>query len=982
MSKESSKTDLMYEITYNPKFVPRRSLKVNIKTITIEGENRYFMKNHETGSLYDLSEFGSDLWNLIDGKRTVKEITEAMEGIYKNLRPDLVKESLLYYAEEGNLEAVLEPVKEKRVNIVSAFQVRVTLIRESKKFLQSIDRVFRSLFRKPLLWLSVAFVAVMGLIFAGNFMSIFTNKANFEIMGSTVVGFFFYYFLVLGPIIAVHEIAHGLTLVHYGGEPREMGTGLYFFGPMFYVDVTDGWTLNRFQRIMIFAAGSLSTIMIGSIIMVVQYLGRFPPSISHVLTMATFYCFYGLLVDLSPLLEADGYYILCDVVKIPDLREKSFNYLKKGARRILRKPVEKESEPLTNKTKAILLIYAALAIVWAVYLVFRSLMIASFMAEDTSVSVLNVSTPILLNKPLTITPVVLCIASVLYFSMVMSGYGVMIFMALKKTVRRTLRFEAIHDRDLSVFMYLPKHVPQSLFTSLKHKMAKAAKNFTHNFSVRQTGSMCVVGLRLSSAKLAMVQIREHFRKIEKKFDNVYQSFLKRHKNEILESAWTYGPQKTSLPVLLSEMAKQAVSAGTPEAKAVVSDVIEKQTKTELYLLNSVYAKVWTVELPPTLLHEVAETLLPTLLAEDLSVTDLYDEVEDFKKQTIYGFDSLAKLAGESQRGLQEALRHPEKYHVISFFEPIKSRLIFVGRTEQIEKVIDSLGDLFVCQVWCSYLDNLLSEVNLSLFAISRFPLPPAKSIRSMKDGELAVLEKDISLLINHEKFARESLRDLKRHLKFANLELEGIGSRLQPTGNFKVGLFHATLQVNAENLAHLPSQFESFRVLSHELYAQIKKIGKTVEKELSERKPLIAKKKRRRLAVSPFFIVMSAILAFVGLWMFTDYMTILFLASALLLQLSYWTAYLLSSRSFDTVSRYPSPTFREIHLFTFAFTESLYQFMATANLLTPIETVQLSHNKEYLNVVNTKNKNRLLTANVRLRAVRNAPFDSSTQALS
>jgi hypothetical protein len=929
----------MYEITYNPKFVPRHSPKVNIKTITIDGKNRYFMKNHETGSLYDLSEFGSDLWNLVDGKRTVKEITEAMEGMYKKLRPDLVKESLLYYAEEGNLEAVLEPIKEKRVNIISAFMVRVSLIRESKEFLQSIDRVFRPLFRKPLLWLSVVFVTVMGLLFAGNFMSIFTNKANFEIMGSTVVGFFFYYFLVFGPIIAVHEIAHGLTLVHYGGEPREMGTGLYFFGPMFYVDVTDGWTLNRYQRIMIFAAGPLSTIMIGSMMMVVQYLWQFPASISHTLTMATFYCFYGLLADLSPLLESDGYYIFCDAVNIPDLREKSFTYLKTSARRLIKKSVKKENEALTTKTKAILLIYPALAVVWAVYLVYRSLMIATYMAQDTAVSVLNVSTPILLNKPLTIAAIVLCMASVVYFSMVMSGYGLMIFMVLKKAIRRTVRFEAIHDRDLSVFMYLPKNAPQSLFTSLRHNMAKAAKNFTHNFGVRQTGSMCVAVLRLSSANLALVHIRDHFRNIEKKFNDIYQSFLKRHKNEILESVWMYDPKKTSLAVLLSEMAKQAAKSGAPEAKTVVSQIIDRQTKTELYLLNSVYARVWTVELPPTLLHEMVETLLPTLLAEDLSFTDLYDEVEDFKKRTIYGFDSLAKLAIENQRDLQEALKHPEKYHVISLFEPIKGRLIFVGRTEQIEKLLDSLGGLFVCQVWCGYLDNLLSEVNLSLFAISRFALPTTKSVRSMKNGELAVLEKNISLLIDHEKFVSKSLKDLKRHSEFANLELEEIGTRLQSTGDFRVGLLDATLKMNTENLAHLPSQLESFRVLSHDLYGRIKKIGKSVNRELSDRKSLIAKKKRGRLAVSPIFIALSAILAFVGLRMFTDYITILFLVSALLLQFFYWTAYLLFSRSFNTVIRYPSPTFREVHLFTFAFTESLYQFMATANLLTPIETV-------------------------------------------
>jgi len=936
-----SKTDLMYEITYNPKFVPRRSLKVNIKTATIDGKNRYFMKNHDTGSLYDLTEFANDLWNLIDGKRTVKEINEALRGTYRDFRPDLVKEALLYFADEGIFESALEPAKRKRVNIVSAFMVRVSLIGESTKFIQSIHRLVRPLLKKWLLWPIIALVTFLGLLFAGSFVSIFTHKENFEILGSSVVGFFFYYFIVLAPVIAIHEIAHGLALVHYGGAPREMGTGLYFFGPMFYIDVTDGWAFNRYQRIMVYAAGPISESLIGAVILVIQYLWQFTAPISHILTMAAFYCFWGLLIDLSPLLETDGYNILCDVLKIPDLREKSFTYLKTASSRLIKKTVKKEKDSVITKTKAIFLIYVALAAVWAVYLVVRSLMIVTYMSQDTVASVLNASSAILFNQPAMITAIILSIASVLYFGMVVSGYGLMVFMALKKAVKRTLRFEEIHDRDLSVFLYLPKHVPKSLFTSLRQKMTKASKGFTHNFSVRQIGSTCVAVLRMSSAKLAFVQVKQHFRNVEKKFDSIYGSFLKRHKNAILESVGIYSSQETSLANLISEMGNQGARAGLPDAKAVVSQVIDRQAKTALYLLHSVYGRVWTVELPPNLLHEVGETLLPTLLVEDLSITDLYDEVEDFKKRTIYGFDSLAKLASESQQGLQEALFHPEKYHVISSFEPIKSRLIFVGRTEQIENAIASLGGLFVCQAWCGYLDNLLSEVNLSLLALNRSTLPTTKSIRSMKDGELAVLEKNLSIMIAHERVVSDSLKDLKNGCKCANAELEDLQRDLEPMGGFKAGLLNLTLQMNAENLAHLPSQFDSFKALSQELYAGVKKIERIVKRELGRREPLIEKKKRRALAVSPFFIVLSAVLTFLGLQMFTGYVAIMFLVGALVLQLSYWTAYLWLSRSVDTVGRYPSLAFRQVHFFTFAFAQSLYTFMTTANVLAPIESTSV-----------------------------------------
>jgi len=932
----SSKTDLTYEITYNPKFIPRRSPKVNVKTVVIEGEKKYFMKNHENGNLYNLGEFGNDIWALIDGKRTVKEIGERLAGMYKNYRPHLLTESLLYYAEEGVLKAELPPVKRKRVHVASAFMVRLNLIWDSTKFIQSIHRLAKPFLRKSLLWPTLIFTAIMGLLFSGSFISIFTHKENFEIIGSSVVGFFFYYFVVLGPAIAIHEIAHGLALVHYGGAPREMGTGLYFFGPMFFIDVTDGWTLSRYQRIMVYAAGPISEILIGSIIMVAQYLWQFPAPISHILTMATFYCVYGLLIDLSPLLETDGYNILCDSLKIPDLRQKSFNYLKTMVKKPFTKATEKKSEAVTTKTKTIFLIYASVAAVWAVYLVYRSLIIVTYMGQDTAASVLDVSSAALSDSPVTIVAVVLSIASVLYFGMVMSGYALMIFTALKRAFKRTLQLEEVHDRDLSVFLCLPKRAPQSLFTSLRQKTVKVAKDFAHNFSIRQTGSMCIAVLRMSGTKLAFVQIKQHFQNIEKKFDALYESFLKRHKRVILESVGTYDTEKASLAFLLSEMGSQAAKAGIPEAKAIVCQAIAKQAKTTLYLLRSVYGRVWTVELPPNLLHEIGETLIPTLLVEDLSITDLYDEVEDFKKRTIYGLDSLAKLAIENQRDLQTALLQPEKYQVISSFEPVKSRLIFVGRTEQIERVLGSLGSLFVCHVWSGYLDNLLSEVNLSLFALNRAPLPTAASIRSMKDGELIVLQKNLSLLIAHERSVKETVKDLKSQCKCANLELEELEEHVKPTGDFKIGLLNTTLQINAENLAHLPSQFENFITLTQGIYTRIKRIRKTVEKELDKRKPVIAKKKRRRLIVLPFFLALSAILAFVGFEMFTGYMTMLFLSSAMLLQFFYWIAFLLFSRSLNTVGKYPSFAFRQVHFFTLAFTEPLYKFMA-ANVLTPME---------------------------------------------
>jgi hypothetical protein len=140
-----------------------------------------------------------------------------------------------------------------------------------------------------------------------------------------------------------------------------------------------------------------------------------------------------------------------------------------------------------------------------------------------------------------------------------------------------------------------------------------------------------------------------------------------------------------------------------------------------------------------------------------------------------------------------------------------------------------------------------------------------------------------------------------------------------------------------ENLNHLPSQLDNFNLLSREAYSRIKKVRKIVEKEREKRKPFVAKKKRRSLLISPVFVILSLILAYVGIQVFSDYLSILFILSAVLVQLLYWTGQLLHLRSFDSVGRFPSFAFRQAHFFTFAFTESLYKFMS-ANVLAPVES--------------------------------------------
>lgn len=936
MPAASSKTDLMYEIRYNPNFAPQRSPMINIKVMFINGENAYLMKNHLTGRYYDVDELSKDVWDLIDGKRTVAEIYEEIRAIWKDVQLHHVTKPLVFFAKEDCLKALLEPVRKKKVRIVSAFEVNVSIVEHSKDFLESIYRIVRPAFKRPLLWASCVFIMLAGLYALHDFSVVFADSSNFEILGSTVVGFCFYYFVVLAPVIAIHEIAHGLALVHYGGTPGEIGTGLYYFGPIFYIYTTDAWSLTRRKRIMVMLAGPLSTLLIGSGLVAAVYLLPFPASVSHTLFMAAFFCYYGTWLDFSPLFESDGYYVLMDLLKSPNLRQDSFNYLKAVVKKVFGRPVKEESEEMTTKKKRIYLGFAVLSVAWAIFLAFQTLIFLFYMTGDVLVRVQNIFSASLLGVMLPADEIVVSVVSIFYFMLTLAGYGVMLVTSIRKARVRTLRFEAIHDRDFAVFLYLPTEVPKLVVDKLKGKMTNIAEDYTSDFSVQRVGPLCLAVLRMGKTKLAQIQIREHLGKIEHAFYLMYQNFLRNHEHDILRSIGIYNNQKIMLTTLLKEMANEAATTGKPEAKSVVDQILNEKIKETQYLLNSVFGTVWTIESPPAQQQDIQKTLLPTLFVEDLAITDLYDEVEDFKKRVIYGFDSLAKLANEKKRAQRAALARPDVYQMVSSFEPIKGRLIFVGRTEQIEEDLYAFGSLFVCQAWSGYIDGLLSETNLTLSALGSVPLPSQEAIQGMKDRELTVLRKNLSRLVATKGFINVSLETWERHIQRAYTSLEELEERLKTTG-FEIGLLNAILAINTENLKRLPRRFARFKKEFQERFHSLEKMNRVVEVEHKRRKTTFSEKRKKALFVYIPFTILCFILALLGLQPTLGQVAMPLLVAAFLIQLGYWTVYFLMWRSFQTINRYPSPVFNRIHMFTLALTETIYRFVATGDILAPME---------------------------------------------
>ena len=130
--------------------------------------------------------------------------------------------------------------------------------------------------------------------------------------------------IIIGGIKVFHELGHGLTCRHFGGECHEMGVMFLFFSPCLYCDVTDIWQLgSKWQRIAVSSAGVYVELVIASFFTIIWWYST-PGYVNQIAFNTMIVCSVGtFLFNANPLLRYDGYHVLADLLEIPNLAQQS-----------------------------------------------------------------------------------------------------------------------------------------------------------------------------------------------------------------------------------------------------------------------------------------------------------------------------------------------------------------------------------------------------------------------------------------------------------------------------------------------------------------------------------------------------------------------------------------------------------------------------------------------------------------------------------
>lgn len=166
----------------------------------------------------------------------------------------------------------------------------------------------------------------------------------------------------------LHEFGHASVVKRYGGEVHTLGVMFMLLVPLPYVDATASWSFRKkSRRVLVGAAGMLTEFFIASVALILwaNLGGGIAKSLAYnVLIMASV---STVLFNINPLMRFDGYYMLTDLLDMPNLQQRSVQHLRYLLERYAF--FKRDAEPVAE-TWAERVIYAVYGLASSIYRIF------------------------------------------------------------------------------------------------------------------------------------------------------------------------------------------------------------------------------------------------------------------------------------------------------------------------------------------------------------------------------------------------------------------------------------------------------------------------------------------------------------------------------------------------------------------------------------------------------------------------------------
>jgi putative peptide zinc metalloprotease protein len=350
----------------------------------------YVVHDHATGRLHRLSSASFAIVEAMDGMRTVQQVWEeagACLGAEAPSQDEVIEllaqlgaaDLLLTGATADSAELLERAARARRSrwvqNIFNPLAMRVRLWQPDRFFQRTLPLVGWLVgWRGAALWLAVVLPAI---VLAAQHWQQLTQNASERILAADNLLLIALSYPVLK---ALHEMGHGYAVKAFGGAVHEVGVMFLVFAPVPYVDASaaSGFR-SKWRRALVGAAGMMVEVFIAALALYVWLAVEhgFVRSLAYnVMLIAGI---TTVLFNGNPLLRYDGYYILSDILEMPNLAQRATRYWGYLVERYVFRAEDLKEPVATRGERAWLFLYAPASFCYRVAVM---LAIAVFVASE------------------------------------------------------------------------------------------------------------------------------------------------------------------------------------------------------------------------------------------------------------------------------------------------------------------------------------------------------------------------------------------------------------------------------------------------------------------------------------------------------------------------------------------------------------------------------------------------------------------------
>lgn len=322
---------------------PRLLSGVQIYRQHFRGRMWYVLENSANNKFSRIGSHAYQFIAMLDGRRTVAETWRICneqlgdngptQGEVIQLLGRLYCSNLLYAELAPDTAGLFNRYRTRLRRQVQGFLTNMLFVRipliDPNNFLNQWVNIFGRVFSSIgfLLWL---IVMITGLYFViGNLKELIYQSS--DVLAPSNLGLLYLSMII---IKVCHEFGHAFACKKFGkaggtgGQVHVMGVMFLVFVPLPYLDVSSAWAFRKkWHRVFVGMSGVMVELFLASIAVIVW--AHTSTGTLHIIAynMIFIASISTLIFNGNPLLRFDAYYVLSDLLEIPNLSQRSRNYL-------------------------------------------------------------------------------------------------------------------------------------------------------------------------------------------------------------------------------------------------------------------------------------------------------------------------------------------------------------------------------------------------------------------------------------------------------------------------------------------------------------------------------------------------------------------------------------------------------------------------------------------------------------------------------